>query len=220
MKNTKTLVCALLLSPFAGSSQTIIQREQYTGTKSDVARKYYSEGTSALDARQFKNAIAPLRAAVAEDHNYIDAYDNLGVAYRNLNQLDSAEYFYRESIRRYPKGVVALVNLGKVSERRGNFTQALEYYKQAVAIKPDDAESYFSLMRGYSLLKKFPEALENGYKAEQYYKKANSPYIGDCYLLMCVINIQTNKMEEARKYRDLAKATGKTLPPALADALK
>lgn len=198
----------------------IIQNELYAPTKSDEAKKYYNLGNAEVDAHNFGKAVEYFRFAVAADNDYIDAYDNMGLAFRNLNKLDSAEYYYLISRKKYPKGKVAVMNLAVVEEKRKNHQKSIGYYKQLLELDPNDGEGYYGLARQYLMLGKFDEALTHFKTTERIYKETKSPYIGDCYLTQCVIYALIGNKEMGIKYMTLAKEEGMTIAPELSDSLK
>ncbi len=198
----------------------IIGNEVYVPTKSAAARSYYNTAHAAIEKRDFKKAAQYLRQAIAEDPGYIDAYDNLGLTYRQMDMLDSAEYYYLLSVKKYPKGTVAKRNLAVVEEKRGHLDKAERYLKESLEVDSKDPEAYYGLMRVYFAQKKFDAALESGKKAEQYYTERNDPYIGDCYSMLCIVYIFMNDKEKARQYVTLAKSKGIEMPQPVLDALK
>ena len=221
--NIRISACLLLLLAAGTSycqSGKIVANEIYTHTKSEKANKYYNEGHDATEARNFKKAIEYYKLAIAEDPDYIDAYDNAGVAFRQLDMLDSAALYYLISIKKYPKGTVARGNMAVVEEMRGNPEKALAYYNECLAIDNKDPETYYGLMRVYGKLQKFDEALASGNKAEQLYFQRNDPYIGDCYYMLCITHIMMNNKEKARLYATKAESKGVKLDKAITDALK
>ena len=198
----------------------IITTDVYAPTKSEKAKDYYQKGTDAVDAKDFKKAIAYLKSAIAADPEFIDAYDNLGIAFRQVNELDSAERYYLISRKKYPKGIISCTNLAIVEEKRKNYDKAISYYKEVVVIDAKNPEAYYGLMRQYIMLQKFAEAAQNGTLAEKYYKEANSPYIGDCYYMEMMVYIMADNKLLAQKYMALAQKEGMTIDPKISDALK
>jgi tetratricopeptide (TPR) repeat protein len=223
MKQISLLILLLVLNASAGICQAdnkIIEAEVYKPTESEKAREYYNKASDAVDAKNFTRAITYYKMALAEDPGFIDAYDNLGLAYRQINELDSAEHYYLISNKKFPKGAVALRNLAVVEEKRKNYDKAIEYYKRAQVINDTDPEVYYGMMRMNLMKEDFKEALKNGNKAEKYYKEQNSEYIGDCYYMLCITHMMLNNKEKAREYAKLAESKGMTINSQITDALK
>lgn len=63
------------------------------------------------------------------------AYNNLGVAYTRLGDLDAAEAAYHQAIASDAKSDAAYHNLGNLWTRRGDLTQALVLYDRALKLR-------------------------------------------------------------------------------------
>lgn len=137
----------LLLNTFLclGQEKRVISNELYTPTKSETARNYYNNGYDYFVQGNFKKAVEFYKLAILEDPNYIDAYDNLGLSFRNLNLLDSAQKYYLISHSKYPKGALAITNLAVVQEYKNNTEGAIIYYKKRLKLNlktPKDITVY------------------------------------------------------------------------------
>ena len=200
-------------------SPKIIQNAMYTSSKSVDAKEYFNKGIKYFDVRNYTKAIESYEHAIAIDNNFIDAYDNLGLTFRQINNLDSAEYYNLVSISKYPKGTVALRNMGAIEIMRKNYGRATDYYNKALAIDSKDAEAYFGLSRVYSLSNNIPEGIKNGLWAEQYYKETNDPNIGDCYMLLAMMYSVQHDKPKSQKYLALAQGTGMKIDQRYVDLI-
>jgi tetratricopeptide (TPR) repeat protein len=216
MKNIKLFACALLLSPFASSAQSIFESELCRSTQSIKAKEYYDAGKDAYERHKVIDAIANFKAAIAEDSDYVDAYNALGFTYQGVHgkngkggKSDSALYCFQESHRRYPDGAAAIRWLGMFYSVCHNVAKAAEYLEQAVALDPCNPVICHVLAMSYFNMGKTTEALEYAQKAEKYYKQTNSRNLGDCYTSLYLIYVQAKNEKQARKYRKLAEAAGK-----------
>jgi len=193
----------------------VVETGLYKSTTSDKAKKFYNLAEVNFQNRNYEKAIEQYKLAILEDSNYIEAYDNLGLAFRKTNALDSAEFYYLLSHKKYPKGGTALQNLAIVEQIRGNVPKAIGYYEQLIEIDPKDPEGYY----GISILQvnsgKLEDGLKNAHLAEQYYKEVNSPYIGDCYYLLFSIYYHIKDKPSAKKYLDLSKKAGVKIDPKI-----
>ena len=133
--------------------------------------------------------------------------------------LDSAEYYYLISLSKYPNGFNANQNLAVVEELRTNYDKAIVYYKKLIEIEAENPEGYYGLARMQFTAGKLNEAFKNGQSAEKYYKQIKSPYIGDCYYILCIICYTNKDIPLAKKYLALCKQAGievdKTIEKAL-----
>ncbi len=82
-------------------------------------------------------------------------FNNMGVNFRELGLLDSAAYCHHEAIKlnlrlkRPIRVAKALSNLGMISVKRGNYDQALEFYRQAEQLHTQGADT-LSLFKLYN----------------------------------------------------------------------
>ena len=85
------------------------------------------------DMGLYEQAIAQYDAAL-RIHPTSSLYSNMGLAYMRLGQLEKAEEAYRNAIRCDEKNAFAWNNLSTLYFRQGDYAQALEYAKSAIAI--------------------------------------------------------------------------------------
>lgn len=220
--NTKLLFFALLLSSYIclGQNSRIIENIVYKPTESEKGNRYYNEAHDYFEKKNYEKAVELYKLAIIEDPNFIDAYDNLGLSYRHLNLLDNAESYYLLSHSKYPKGALALQNLAVVQDLKGNPEGAITSYKQLIELEPEDPEGYYGLSRMQLNIGKYDEAFKNGQLAEKYYKQANSPYIGDCHYLLCIICSYNKYKKSAKEYLTLSRDAGITIDKSIEEYLK
>jgi tetratricopeptide (TPR) repeat protein len=187
--------------------------EMYNGTKSPEAEGFYNEGLTYTKNNDFKKAIEAYRKAIVEDRRYVEAYDNIAVAFRRLNMLDSAEYYYLQSIKLYPKGAMAHQNLGLVYQVREDYEKALEQYQILQELKPEGAEGIFGVAQVYLNMKEYEKAVEAGLKAEQIYLKNKDPWAADAQVLIGLAYFGMGKKGKAQTYLKKAMEGGVKLTP-------
>ena len=208
------------LSYYCSAQGKIITYDTSKTTVSEKARKYYNDAYDQFDKGNFTKSITLYKLAVAEDPDFLDAYDNLGLAFRQLNMLDSAERYYLISYNKNPNGFTANQNLAVVEEIRNNYEKALRYYTKLTELEHENPEGYYGVSRMYFILKNNKEALKYGLLAEEYYKKIKSPYIGDCYYILCMISLNDKNIPLAKKYLALCKKEGVKVDKELELALE
>lgn len=204
------LLITLLLS-FTGYCQEtgkVIPTKIIRGTDSKEAQHFFDEGQTQFDQKNFTAAIASYRQAIIADTNFVDAYDNLGLSYRKLNKLDSAEYYYYTSFMKDTTNTTAVQNMAVVAELQNIPKKAELLYLMLSAMEPENPEGYFGQARMQYLGGNLADAYKNGQLAEKYYNKMSSPHIGDCYYILCIICYELKKIKEAKTYLKLAKAAG------------
>jgi tetratricopeptide (TPR) repeat protein len=210
-KLTKTILILTFFSKNSYSqSSRLITEEIYKPTKIEEARIFYNEGTNYISEEKYREAINKFKLAIEVDSNFIDAYDNLGLSYRRFDMLDSAAYYYKISMKKYPKGTASLMGLGVVYHIKGEYSKSEFYYKKLIELEPNNAEGYYGLTNTYLYWKKFSKSIENSFLAEKYYKENNAPkeILGDCYYLRSYSYYYLSEFSEARKSLTKAKENG------------
>ena len=107
----RILFCFVLAFCF---QQAISQEHSFvpSGTVSNATNEratlYFNQAHDSFDVRNYEAAAILYARAIAADTNLIDAYDNLGLTYRQLGKLDSAEYYYLRSFYKNPKNPLQL----------------------------------------------------------------------------------------------------------------
>ncbi|HYD67264.1 tetratricopeptide repeat protein, partial [Azospirillum sp.] len=91
------------------------------------------------------DALAPLRAAIAERPDYVEAYSNLGNALEALGRFDAALADYRRAVRLDPHNADVAQNLGVAQQGRMNFAAAAAAFRHALVLRPDAAETLAQL---------------------------------------------------------------------------
>jgi tetratricopeptide (TPR) repeat protein len=122
-------------------------------------------GKRALEARNYAEAVASFRQAVAADPKDYAAHFNLGFAYTMAGQDAEAAEEFKTVLDLHPGVFEAQLNLGVSLLRLSRFAEAETAYRAALSIKQDSAAAEAGL--GHAL------ALENKCaEAEPHYRKA------------------------------------------------
>ncbi len=78
------------------------------------------------------------RAMLKKDPDFATSLFQLGCIKQNQeNDIDSAMYFFNETLIKEPRYVEAWHNLGYCSEKKGDKYQAIKYYQKAIKYNPD-----------------------------------------------------------------------------------
>jgi tetratricopeptide (TPR) repeat protein len=93
-------------------------------------------------------------------------YQKLAAVYQSQNQIDIAEKFYLKSLSlkaQRPKQsiVLALNNLGNIYTKKQNYDKAIEFYKSALQIYPENERAKYNLSLALIKQKKWEQAAEN-----------------------------------------------------------
>ena len=118
-----------------------------TETRGDIfmARKMYREAIDVFREDKSKDPVI---------------FNKIGIAYHQMQQLDSARKYYEQAIRVKPDYAEAINNLGTVYYARKSFGRAIRYYRRALKYTPKSASIYSNLGTAYFARKKYKEAME------------------------------------------------------------
>lgn len=140
----------------------------------DLSRKHSNEfivfnilAASAIQIGKLDEAIEAYKKCISFKPDYVDAYLNLGVAYKNQGKFDEAIEVYKKCISLKPNYAAAYENLGVAFKNKGNLDKAVEAFKKAISLKPDHANIYYNMGNVLSDQLKLEEAIE-------YYRKSIS----------------------------------------------
>ena len=157
---------------------TMIQRAYQLGRSGDVvkAESLYRQvlnfdenhvvannllGLLCIQTQRSGEAVALIEKALTVSPKDAQAHANLGIAYRNLNQLDAAARHFQASLKLAPGNAVPCNNLGGVYMALGHFHEAATCFKQALAIQPGLADVHFNLGNALIQLQQYDEAIQN-----------------------------------------------------------
>src|SRR6476660_9826471 len=104
------------------------------------AKIYSALGTTYEQQKDYKNAIASFRKALAMDKENLDAMRGLAQNLANDNQIDAALDEYRTIQDADPQDATAALRVAEIYRRMGKFDLALENLKKAGALVQDSLE--------------------------------------------------------------------------------
>ena len=125
-----------------GAQEDVPLAAQEAGVEEDMPLGAQLEGL-APEAR-----IAYLRFLLRSGAADAETHFQLGVAFHEIEEPDSAEYYYLKAIEASPGLSKAYVNLAVLYDGEGKKTAALEKFDEAIAVNPEDllALSHAALM--------------------------------------------------------------------------
>ncbi|MHA1379012.1 MAG: tetratricopeptide repeat protein [Candidatus Helarchaeota archaeon] len=93
-----------------------------------------------------EKAISAYKKAVSVNDNYGDAWNNLGNIYSRINQLSLSRDAYEKSLKcsGYKSKHFPSFNLGLLYEKLGTNQKALDYFLEALEIKPDYTKAMYN----------------------------------------------------------------------------
>jgi tetratricopeptide (TPR) repeat protein len=223
MKSIGVLLVGILFlvqpSIVKAQNDRVLSSGNFNYTEDDEAAEYYEKGNYYFEKGKFTLAAKYYRMSIDEDSLFVEAYDNLGLTYRQMNELDSAAKYYAISIELYPEGGLALQNLGVVYEKKKNYEKAVEVYSSLIELSNSNPEGYYGRARMYMFLEDYDNAMQDALMAEELYNTYESEYVMDAHYLIGLIYYFMEDMENSRKYLKLAKEEGVNVSQTLQDAV-
>lgn len=108
----------------------------YGFTKKPDAQVYFSLGNAYLKLQRYSEARDTYRTALLLDPTYEWVHLNIGVSHLRQGNIAGAAKEYRMELELYPESVTAMNNLGALAHGRGDYQEAIDWFRRALAIKP------------------------------------------------------------------------------------
>ncbi len=102
-------------------------------------------GLISFQQGDYADAARLIEQAIQLNGNVPAFHFNLGNAYKQVGQLDSAIDAYRRATQLDPGFLKAHLNLGLALQAQGKFDAAVESYRKVIALKPDHADAHNNL---------------------------------------------------------------------------
>lgn len=144
------------------------------------------------------SAILFLKKAIALDPKFQPAWVNLGLAYRNKQQYDSALYCYRKVLDQNPREIKALIAMANVYDVIGDFEKAVKMNMEAIKLDPESDLPYRNIGNHFMLRGDTAEAVRNWEQAAK-----RNPAYDICMQLNSLYRIRGDT-EKANYYYGLA----------------
>jgi tetratricopeptide (TPR) repeat protein len=179
-----------------------LEAKYYNDSEDKLASSYLLTTQKMMEEGEFKLAIEGLLIAVNADSTFVEAYDNLGVCYRNIEDYENAVLNYKKSLKIFPIGKIALSNLGMVYAFMEDYENSDKCYNRLVEVHPNYAEGYFGLGKNFITRGDFENSLEMFCIAYRIYSNEDSEYLDDA---VKIISILYSAMEEQGKQKTFKK---------------
>jgi tetratricopeptide (TPR) repeat protein len=107
--------------------ERVLEQREYQWARAGIAKIRMANG-------EFEQARQAFQSVIAENRYYIDAYDNLALAYQNLGKLEESCAILERAARLSPNSVPRQRNLGNVALKVGNVQLAEKAFRKCIAI--------------------------------------------------------------------------------------
>ena len=137
--------------------ERVLQERDYQWAQTGLAKIRMANG-------EFEQARQIFQGVIAENRYYIDAYDQLALAYQNMGQPEEACNVLERAAKLSPNSVQRQRRLGDVSLRLGNIGVAEKAFRKCIAIGEysvmKSVDAYFGLARVCGMKNEPKEALQ------------------------------------------------------------
>ncbi|MGC2280210.1 MAG: TonB family protein [Candidatus Acidiferrales bacterium] len=141
------------------SSSSSSSTDHASPTDEEEARRLYRSGIKAMKDGKYRDAVALLETSTARDPHSSSAFNELGRAYLQLNELPQAVVAFRKATEVNPEDPYAFNNLGLALMREKKFDEAVPAFQKQLEINPWDGFAHPNLGRLYMQTKQYDKAV-------------------------------------------------------------
>ncbi len=172
-------------------SMDVVLEPLEMGQSSGASGGKLDEANQLLEQKQYPEAIAKYEELLAAEPTLYQIYYNVGIAQREMGELDKAVASFQKVLEQEANNTGALVGVGDVLVLQGKLDEAVTYFEKAIGQTTDEvipfnvAEIYFN--QG------------NTAKALEYYQTAATrrPDWPEPHLKMGYVNLNAGNMDAA-----------------------
>lgn len=113
--------------------------------KINDAWTFYRIGEAYTVQDSFEKANKFFKEAVRLKPLALDFVNKLATSFLNLQQLDSATFYFQKVIKEYPQNAEANTGLGYIYMVKNDWEKAMVYTKKAVTLRPDHVQSIVNI---------------------------------------------------------------------------
>ncbi len=138
-----------VIMPAPASDQSEVQRKigetaaKPAPTQAELSAEDYFSRAFSRDKQDHEGKIADYTEAIRLNPLHVDAYNNRGVEYQALGEVDKAFADYSEAIRLDPHYAISYSNRGALREMRGDYAGALADNDTAIRLNSRSVEAYY-----------------------------------------------------------------------------
>ena len=143
---------------------------------------------------KLEEAVAAMRAVIAEDAGIIDAHTTLGGWLRKLKRPEEAIAAYRRTLEIDPRNEMALAALAEVYRAQGKPDAAIEGYRTVLKLEPRQPQMWYQLATLYLDLGREADARKTFEEALKH-----NPKMGAAYNSLAALAFERGDMAEAER---------------------
>jgi len=158
---TKSYTNTAVLTPddSKGKGQAINSDGNRLLTAWEEAKNKNLHGMDLYKQGKFSLAKGEFLSSIKIFPEYAEAYNNLGLTYKQLGDMKGAADSYKKALHYRSEYPEAMNNYGVLLEAKGDSKTAKEYFKKAILAKPDYPEPYLNMAVSLEKGKRFEEAI-------------------------------------------------------------
>jgi tetratricopeptide (TPR) repeat protein len=122
------------------------------------ALDHYNNAAEQAKKKDYQAAIEQLKLAIKEYPTFMMAFNELGVQYLKLNQLESADEAFQSALKITPDAFAALVNRGIANFMMKRYGEAVPIFRKALKKNDQSAVAHYFLGQALANLGLFEEA--------------------------------------------------------------
>ena len=148
----------VMLSDYADADKWFSQVVEETPNDADA---WYLLGRTKYNENEFVAAIADFEHALVLHPKYVEAENNIGLAWKELNDRDKAQSAFQAAIDwqgSTPRDEQPFLNQGTLLADGSQFDQAITFLTKAMSIAPENPSVHGELGKIYLALNKLTEA--------------------------------------------------------------
>ncbi len=188
----------LIKGDYTSALDHLIKASKLAPKRSDI---HNNLGMAYYMKKSKRNALKHIKHSIKLDKNNTEAKSNLASIYLEAGKLDKASKFYRSILKdlTYQKHFKTYYNLGIISLKKNNVSNAKSYFKKSVAENNYSCNALYQLGMMSLKQKQYNEASNYFYKGTDgpcYNMEANHYYLGISYEKLGKIKeaIKTHKL--------------------------
>ncbi len=177
-----------LIQVFCGCSLLPVKERSHAGVLSKkerekLADELHVKGLTQSAEGKLEEAIHTWQKEIDLSPKRVRPYNNIGITYRRLSNLDAAKEFHEKAIKVNPKFGHSYYSLGLVHYDRKHYQEAKNLFLEAIQRDYRDADVYYSLGQAHKNLKEYDQAVQAYEKTVKlFFAYPGAHYqLGECY---------------------------------------